>query len=79
MGVFAEKETLANFRRNLWAGRLFRSFVKHPPKTYQEAYDRALEQVDIDEQLRVKVKHDKAWSFKWQKKESSKPTPVKKF
>ncbi|KAK0597046.1 hypothetical protein LWI29_021260 [Acer saccharum] len=51
MGVFTEKETLANFRRNLWADRLFRSFAKHPPETYQEAYDRALEQVDIDEQL----------------------------
>ena len=49
MGVFTENETLADFRRNLWASRLFRSFVKHPPKTYQEAYDRALEQVDIDE------------------------------
>ena len=43
IGVFVEKETLANFRRNLWAGRLFRSFAKHPPETYQEAYDRALE------------------------------------
>ena len=37
MGVFAEKETLANFRRNLWAGRLFQLFGKHPPETYQEA------------------------------------------
>ncbi|KAK4857069.1 hypothetical protein QYF36_024221 [Acer negundo] len=34
MGVFDEKETLANFRRNLWPGRLFRSFAKHPPETY---------------------------------------------
>ena len=49
MGVFTEKETLANFRRNLWVGRLFQSFAKHPLETYQEAYDRALEQVDIDE------------------------------
>ena len=60
MGVFNENETLANFRRYLWAGRLFRSFAKHPPKTYQEAYNRALEQVDIEEQLRVKIKHDEA-------------------
>ena len=60
IGVFAEKETLANFRRNLWAGRLFWSFAMHPPETYQEAYDRALEQVDIDEQLWVKVEHDEA-------------------
>ena len=51
MGVFDKRETLANFRRNLWAGRLFRSFAKHPPETYQEAYNRALEQVDIEEQL----------------------------
>ena len=43
MGVFDEKETLANFQRNLWVGRLFRSFAKHPPETYQEAYNRALE------------------------------------
>ena len=39
MGVFDEKETLANFRRNLWAGGLFRAFAKHPPETYQEAYN----------------------------------------
>ena len=43
MGVLAEKETIANFRRNLWADRLFRSFTKHLPEIYQEAYDRALE------------------------------------
>ena len=43
VGVFDERETLANFRRNLWAGKLFRSFAKHPPETYQEAYNRALE------------------------------------
>ena len=49
MGVFAEKETLANFKRNMWADILFWSFAKHPYKTYQESYDRALEQVDIDE------------------------------
>ena len=49
MGVLIEKETLANFRRNLWASRLFWSFAKHPPKTYQETYDRALEHVDINE------------------------------
>ena len=48
MGVFDEKKTLANFWRNLWAGRLFRSFAKHPLEIYQEAYNRALEQVDIE-------------------------------
>ena len=60
MRVFDEMETLANFRRNLWAGRLFRSFAKHPPETYQEAYNWALEQVNIEEQLRIKVEHDEA-------------------
>ena len=78
MGVFTEKETLANFRRNLWAGRLFRSFAKHSPETYQEAYDRALEQVDIDEQLRIKVEHDEARTSKRSKKESLKSAPTKR-
>ena len=78
MGVFTEKETLANCRRNLWAGRLFRSFAKHPPETYQEAYDKVLEQVDIDEQLRIKVEHDEARTSKRSKKESPKPALVRR-
>ncbi|KAK4838740.1 hypothetical protein QYF36_016067 [Acer negundo] len=78
MRVFDEKETLANFRRNLWARRLFRSFAKHPPGTYQEAYDRALKHVDIDEQLRIKVDHDEARSTPHHKKEAHKPAPAKR-
>lgn len=35
--------------------------------------------MDIDEQLRVKVKHDEARSSKWPKKESPKSTPAKRF
>ena len=79
MGVFDEKETLANFRRNLWASRLFRSFVKHPPATYQEAYNQALEQVDIKEQLQIKVEHDEARLTPHPKKEAPKPAPIKRF
>ena len=47
MGVFDKKETLANFWKNLWAGRLFRSFAKHPLETYQEAYNWTLGFMDI--------------------------------
>ncbi|KAI9157559.1 hypothetical protein LWI28_024396 [Acer negundo] len=79
MRVFDEKETLDNFRRNLWADRLFRSFAKHPTKTYQEAYNRALEQVDIEDQLRIKVRHDEARLASHPKKETPKPVPVKRF
>ena len=79
MGVFNEKETLANFRRNLWAGRLFQSFAKHPPETYQEAYNRALEQVDIEEQHRIKIEHDEARLAQRPKKETPKPAPARKF
>ena len=70
---------LANFRRNLWAGKLFRSFAKHPPETYQEADNRALEQVDIEKQLQIKVKHDEARLTPRPKKEVSKPAPAKRF
>jgi len=79
MGVFDERETLANFRRNLWMGKLFRSFAKHPPKTYQEAYNRALEQIDIEEQLRVKMDHDESRSVHHSKKEVPKPPPIRRF
>ncbi|KAI9184967.1 hypothetical protein LWI28_002954 [Acer negundo] len=79
MGVFDEKETLANFRRNLWAGRLFRYFAKHPPETYQEAYNRALEQIDIEDQFKIKVEHDKARLVPRSRKETPKPLPVKRF
>ena len=79
MEVFNEKETLANFLRNLWAGKLFWLFAKHPPKTYQEAYNRALEQVDIEEQLRIKIEHDEAQLVSRLKKEPPKPAPVRKF
>ncbi|KAK2646818.1 hypothetical protein Ddye_022013 [Dipteronia dyeriana] len=44
MVVFVEKKTLTNFRSNLWVGRLFQSFTKHPQKAYQDAYDRTLDQ-----------------------------------
>src|SRR5579862_8226701 len=79
MGVFDERETLANFRRNLWAGRLFHSFAKHPPETYQEAYNMALEQVDIEEQLRIKVEHDEARMVHRPRKEAPKPPPARRF
>ena len=79
MGVFDEKETLVNFRRNLWVGRLFRSFAKHPPETYQEAYNWALEQVDIEEQLRIKIEHDKARLAPRPKKKVPKPVLAKRF
>ena len=79
MGVFDEKETLANFKRNLWAGRLFCSFAKHPPETYQEAYNRALEQVDIEEQLRIKVEHDEARMVHRPRKEAPKLPPARRF
>ena len=79
MGVFDEKETLANFKRNLWAGRLFRSFAKHPPETYQEAYNRALEQFDIEEQLRIKIEHDEARIVHRPRKEAPKPPPSRRF
>ena len=79
MGVFDERETLANFRRNLWAGSLFCSFAKHPPKTYQEAYNRALEQVDIEEQLWIKVEHEEARMVRRPRKETPKPPPARRF
>ena len=76
MGVFNEKETLANFRKNLWADRLFRSFAKHPPETYQEAYNRALEQVDIEEKLRIEIEHNEAQLAPRHKNEAPKLAPA---
>ena len=67
MGVFAEKETLTKFRKNLWVGKLWRSFSKDKPETYQEAYSRALEQIQLDEQYRIKIEHDESRSSKRQK------------
>ena len=64
MWVFAEKETLTNFRKNLWVGKLWHSFSKDKPETYQEAYSRALEQVQLDKQYRIKIKHDESRSSK---------------
>ncbi|KAI9182767.1 hypothetical protein LWI28_028702 [Acer negundo] len=64
--------------QNLWAGRLFLSFAKHPPETYQEAYNRALEHVEIEEQLRIKIEYDEAQSAECPKKEVPKPISTKK-
>ena len=59
MVVFAEKETLTNFRKNLWC-----SFSKDKPKTYHEAYSRTLGQVQLNEQYRIKIEHDESRSSK---------------
>ncbi|KAK2644274.1 hypothetical protein Ddye_019469 [Dipteronia dyeriana] len=79
MRVFTEKETLANFRRNLWVGKVFRSFAKRPPETYQESYDRALEQIEVDEQVKVKMEYDYIRAVKIQKKEAPKPEQARKI
>ncbi|KAI9198230.1 hypothetical protein LWI28_012092 [Acer negundo] len=54
-------------------------FRKLPLETYQEAYNRALEQVDIEKHLRIKVEHDEARLAPRPKKEAPKPVPVKRF
>ena len=82
MGVFAEKETLTNFWKNLWVGKLWRSFSKDKPETYQEAYSRALEQVQLDEQYRIKIEHDESRSSKQHKGDNNQKKekePVPKF
>ena len=83
IGVFAEKETLTNFRKNLWVGKLWRSFNKDKPETYQEAYSRALEQVQLDEQYRIKIEHNESRSNKRQKRDTSnqrkEKEPIPKF
>ena len=48
-------------------GKLWRSFSKDKPETYQEAYSRALEQIQLDEQYRIKIEHDESRSSKRQK------------
>ncbi|KAK2653313.1 hypothetical protein Ddye_013169 [Dipteronia dyeriana] len=53
-------------------------FHKRPPEIYQEAYDPALEQIKVDEQLKVKMEHDDIRAVKWQKKEAPRPEQAQK-
>ena len=43
------------------------------------SYNRALEQVDIEEQLRIKIEHDEARLVPRPKKKAPKPAPARKF
>ncbi|KAK0608169.1 hypothetical protein LWI29_026659 [Acer saccharum] len=78
-------EMNASFSRRIREAELPPKF-KMPAEKYSGLEDPgatwrvlALEQVDIDEQLQVKVEHDEARSTKRPKKGSPKPVAVKKF
>ena len=58
---------------------MWRSFSKDKPETYQEAYSRALEQVQLDEQYHIKIEHDESRSSKRQKGDTSNPRKEKEL
>ncbi|KAI9195589.1 hypothetical protein LWI28_016375 [Acer negundo] len=58
-------------------GESLKSYVENYHK--EEAYDKALKQVDIDEPLWIKVEHDKARSTLHHKKEAQKPALDKRI
>ena len=54
---------------------------KDKPETYQEAYNRALEQVQLDEQYRIKIEHDESHSskqHKWDNNQRKEKEPIPK-
>ena len=59
-GTFGHQHTLTHFKKNLYLGKLWRSFQKRDPLSYREARSRALQQIEMDEKCYLKWEEDRA-------------------
>lgn len=74
-GMFGHHHTLTYFEKNMRLEKLWCSFQKHRPLSYEEAYSRALQQIEMDEKCHLKWQKDKVEVMKNREKPKKDEVP----